>query len=79
MRKISSDENLEFVPDCDPHSGEFKPRQCDKNFHLCWCVDEFGGEFGGTRHRPIYAIDCSRIQSRFRRQEVLFQPVEVGL
>uniref|UniRef100_A0A8C9RK37 Thyroglobulin type-1 domain-containing protein n=1 Tax=Scleropages formosus TaxID=113540 RepID=A0A8C9RK37_SCLFO len=33
--------DMEYDPECDEH-GMFKPKQCDDDSNLCWCVDSAG-------------------------------------
>lgn len=49
IKLISGNTALDiFVPDCN-EKGEFKPLQCQKSVHLCWCVNSEGTEINGTK------------------------------
>ena len=45
-----------FVPQCKD-DGSFKEKQCHASTGQCWCVDENGYEFEGTRTRG--KLDCT--------------------
>ncbi|XP_032235803.2 uncharacterized protein LOC5510701 isoform X2 [Nematostella vectensis] len=47
-----------FVPSCEG-DGSFSAKQCHPSTGQCWCVDEYGREWLGTRSRG-QALDCKQ-------------------
>ncbi|XP_031781558.1 proteoglycan Cow isoform X1 [Nasonia vitripennis] len=59
VRKRSSPE---VAPNCDSR-GYYQSTQCHRGLGLCWCVDQHGIEFAGTRVRGTKP-DCDSIVNK---------------
>ncbi|XP_058800671.1 proteoglycan Cow isoform X2 [Phymastichus coffea] len=59
VRRRSS---VEVAPSCDSR-GYYQSTQCHRGLNLCWCVDQHGIEFAGTRVRGSKP-DCDSIVNK---------------
>lgn len=53
-----------FVPQCKS-DGSFKEKQCHSSTGQCWCVDQNGHEWSGTRTRGDLDCTTSGISRRY--------------
>ncbi|XP_011502703.1 PREDICTED: testican-3 [Ceratosolen solmsi marchali] len=71
MRRRASPE---VTPNCDSR-GYYQSTQCHQRLNLCWCVDQHGIEFAGTRTRglkPNCDSIVNKISSNLKTNSVNF-------